>query len=86
MNTRELAEKIVDCLSDGYDDEENRDENNCDEILTVKEVSQYLKVNVHKVYELINDGLLPAFKLGSLKVSRKSLEEFVKSCENDFST
>ena len=59
--------------------------NNCDEILTVKEVSQYLKVNVHKVYELINDGLLPAFKLGSLKVSRKSLEEFVKSCENDFS-
>lgn len=48
-------------------------------------LSQYLKVNVHKVYELINDGLLPAFKLGSLKVSRKSLEEFVKSCENDFS-
>ena len=26
MNTRKLAEKIVDCLSDGYDDEENRDE------------------------------------------------------------
>ena len=26
MNTRELAKKVVDCLSDGYDDEENRDE------------------------------------------------------------
>ena len=26
LNTRELAEKVVDCLSDGYDDEENRDE------------------------------------------------------------
>lgn len=26
MNARELAEKVVDCLSDGYDDEENRDE------------------------------------------------------------
>ena len=26
MDTRELAEKVVDCLSDGYDDEENRDE------------------------------------------------------------
>lgn len=26
MSARELAEKIVDCLSDGYDDEENRDE------------------------------------------------------------
>ncbi len=26
LNTRELVEKVVDCLSDGYDDEENRDE------------------------------------------------------------
>lgn len=26
MSAMELAEKIVDCLSDGYDDEENRDE------------------------------------------------------------
>ena len=26
MDTRELAEKVVDCLSDGYDDEESRDE------------------------------------------------------------
>ena len=26
MSARELAEKIVDCLSDGYDDEENGDE------------------------------------------------------------
>lgn len=26
LDTRELAEKVVDCLSDGYDDEENRDE------------------------------------------------------------
>lgn len=26
LNTREFAEKVVDCLSDGYDDEENRDE------------------------------------------------------------
>lgn len=26
MDTRKLAEKVVNCLSDGYDDEENRDE------------------------------------------------------------
>ena len=26
MSARELAETIFDCLSDGYDDEENRDE------------------------------------------------------------
>lgn len=26
MNTRELAERVVDCLSDGYDDEEHKEE------------------------------------------------------------
>ena len=26
MNSLELARKIIDCLSDGYDDEENREE------------------------------------------------------------
>mgnify|MGYP004580216175 FL=1 len=26
MNSVELAKRIVDCLSDGYDDEENREE------------------------------------------------------------
>lgn len=26
MNSSELARRVVDCLSDGYDDEENREE------------------------------------------------------------
>lgn len=26
MNSSELARKIIDCFSDGYDDEENREE------------------------------------------------------------
>lgn len=26
MNSIELARKIIDCISDGYDDEENREE------------------------------------------------------------
>lgn len=26
MNSLELARKVIDCLSDGYDDEENREE------------------------------------------------------------
>lgn len=26
MNSSELSRKIIDCLSDGYDDEENREE------------------------------------------------------------
>lgn len=48
-----------------------------DEVLTVKEVSQILKVNVHKVYELIRVGLLPAMKLGNLKVRKTSLFKFL---------
>jgi hypothetical protein len=38
MNSSELARKIVDCLSDGYDDEENREET---EIELYNELSQF---------------------------------------------
>ena len=48
-----------------------------DELYTVKEVAGKLKVNVHKVYDLINAGLLPALKLGSIKVRKESLNEFL---------
>lgn len=51
------------------------------ELLTVREVSSILKVNVHKVYALINAGLLPALKLGSLKVRKQSLGEFLVKYE-----
>lgn len=48
-----------------------------DELYTVKEVSLKLKVNIHKVYELVNAGVLPALKLGSIKIRKESLEEFL---------
>jgi excisionase family DNA binding protein len=34
-------------------------------ILTVKELSHYLKVHPSTVYRLLRDGQLPAFKVGS---------------------
>lgn len=37
MNSNELSKKIIDCLSDGYDDEENREE---EESILFDEVSQ----------------------------------------------
>lgn len=49
-----------------------------DELYTVKEVSKILKVNVHKVYDLIHFGMLPALKLGSIKIRKESLNEFLK--------
>ena len=37
MNSLELAKRIIDCISDGYDDEENREES---EIELYNELSQ----------------------------------------------
>ena len=47
-------------------------------LYTVKEVSSTLGVNVHIVYDLIKKGLLPAMKLGSLKVRKQTLELFLE--------
>lgn len=50
-------------------------------LYTVKEVATVLGVNVHMVYELIKKGLLPAIKLGSIKVRKQSLESFLEKYE-----
>ena len=49
-----------------------------DELYTVKEVAKIMKVNVHKVYDLIRAGLLPALKLGNIKIRKESLEGFLR--------
>lgn len=43
MNSEELAKRIFDCISDGYDDEENREET---EIELYNELSQIDSDNV----------------------------------------
>lgn len=50
-------------------------------LYSVKETSEVLGVSKHCVYDLINKGLLPAMKLGSLKIRRETLENFVKDIE-----
>ncbi|MDO4173937.1 MAG: helix-turn-helix domain-containing protein [Eubacteriales bacterium] len=52
-----------------------------DTLLTVKEVSRVLKTNINYVYKLIRTGLLPVLKLGSYKIRRSSLDEFLKKYE-----
>ena len=47
-------------------------------LYTVKEAATTLGVNVHLVYDLIKAGLLPAMKLGSLKIRKTTLEAFVE--------
>jgi DNA binding domain, excisionase family len=54
---------------------------NEDVLYSVKEVAKLIKTNPGFVYELIKRGFLPALKLGSLKVRRASLNEFLKTYE-----
>lgn len=48
-----------------------------DIIYTISEVSKLLKVNRNFVYELIKSGELKAIKIGSLKVKKKDLSEYL---------
>jgi excisionase family DNA binding protein len=49
-----------------------------DVLYTVSETAKLLKCNTNYVYTLINTGLLPALKLGSMKVTRSSLLKFLE--------
>lgn len=48
-----------------------------DMLYTVKEVAEILHCNANKVHELRKAGLLKFMKLGSYKVRKVSLEEFL---------
>lgn len=57
MDTKELVEKVFDCLSDGYDDEESRDET---ENLLYDSLSQIsndnpIKIVLIRLYETIEE-------------------------------
>lgn len=52
-----------------------------DVLYTVSEVATLIKSNTTYVYKLIKSGLLPALKLGSCKVTRKSLLKFLEEYE-----
>ncbi|MBQ8043614.1 MAG: helix-turn-helix domain-containing protein [Clostridia bacterium] len=50
-------------------------------LFTVKQVSELLHCNPAYVYQLINNKLLPVVKLGSYKVRKCSLEDFLEKYE-----
>jgi excisionase family DNA binding protein len=47
-------------------------------VYTVAEAAKVLKSNKHYVYSLIRAGLLPAMKLGTLKISHEALTAFIQ--------
>lgn len=55
-----------------------------DEILTVKQVAEYLKVNERTIYRLATSAELPAFKVGnSWRFKRAELEAWIKASQGE---
>lgn len=52
-----------------------------DILYTVAETAKLLKTNPNYVYDLIKKGFLPALKLGSFKIRKTALLEFLKQYE-----
>jgi len=51
-----------------------------DDILTIREVADYLKVTERTLYRLAQEGKLPAFKVGGAwRFRRGDLEQWIKS-------
>ena len=50
-------------------------------IYTVKEITKLLHTSPNIIYELIDRGNLKAIKLGSLKIRKESLNNFLKENE-----
>lgn len=49
-----------------------------DQILTIKEVADYLKVNERTVYRMATEKKLPAFKVGgSWRIKATQLDEWI---------
>jgi excisionase family DNA binding protein len=54
-------------------------------LLTVKEVSILLRIHRPKVYDLIKDGMIEGFKLGSdWRVKKESVEKIIGIIPADF--
>ena len=57
MNSSELARKIIDCLSDGYDDEENREEAEMDLYNELSQISNdsFVKATLLRLCERVEE-------------------------------
>ena len=53
-------------------------------VLTLEEVSQFLRVHPSTVYRLLKDRRIPAFKVGSdWRFNQESIEEWVMKLETE---
>ena len=55
-----------------------------DQVLTVKEVAKYLKVNDRTVYRMAAAGKIPAFKVGSSwRFKQSEIEKWIEKQSNE---
>lgn len=53
------------------------------DIMTMKEVAEYLKLNEKTAYRLTSEGKLPAFKVGgSWRFQKSEIDQWIKEQSN----
>ncbi len=58
--------------------------NNNDEIMTVAEVAEYLKISEVTTYKFVKQGKIPGFKIGRYwRIKRSDLTEFIEKQKNE---
>lgn len=56
-----------------------REKSMSDEILTIQELAEYLKLNEKTAYRLAGEGKLPGFKVGgSWRFKREDIEQWIE--------
>jgi excisionase family DNA binding protein len=61
-----------------------REKTMSDEILTIQELAEYLKLNEKTAYRLAGEGKLPGFKVGgSWRFKREDIEAWIEANKND---
>ncbi len=54
-----------------------------DEVMTIQEAADYLKVAEHSIYNLLKSGALKAFKVGrASRIMKSELERFIEEHSN----
>lgn len=55
-----------------------------EQIMTVKDVASYLKLNERTVYRMVTSAKIPAFKVGtSWRFKREDLEKWIEEQKNN---
>ena len=61
----------------------NNNNNHLEQIMTLQEVSEYLKIKERTIYDWVTRGKIPAFKLGNAwRFRRSELEDWIDKQRN----